>query len=185
MSRVISFRDLIAVVPTLKGYTEIELLDLGLDALVNEALGELGFNLNAAILYVPAKHRDLANKVGVGFRAVGEIDANNRRFLNSRLCLPIERLIAASQFDMSLTKELAKLMGTTTADLRDTAIMDMNHWEEDPKSQEYIEDDHLQVAQEIRELAIIRDQIRGEKYNDRGALKTPYEYAADLEALTA
>lgn len=185
MSRVVSFRDLISTVPSLKGYTEIELLDLGMDSLVNEALDVLGFNVNKAILYVPNKHRDMAGKVGIGYRAVGEINPYNRAYLQSRVCPPIERLIAASQTDMSLCKELAKLMGTTTADLRDTAIMDLSLWEESSESQEYLEEDYAQVTLEILNLEKIRDEIRGNKYNDHGALKTPEEYAQDLEALTA
>jgi hypothetical protein len=182
MSRVISFRDLISTVPWLKGYTEIELLDLGMDSEVNRALSELGYNINAAILYVPSKHRDRAGKVGVGYTAIGDIDPYNREFLNSRVCLPIERLIAASQTDMSLCKELAKLMGTTTADLRDTAIMDTAVYEEQPTT-EYLEDDAEQVESEILNLCEIRDRIRGNKFNEHGALKTPREYAADLKAI--
>lgn len=181
MSRVISFRDLISTVPWLQCYTEIEMLDLTMDGLVNQALGELGFNLHNAILYVPAKHRDLAGKVGIGFRAVGEIN-QDRAFLNSHLCLPIERLVAASQYDMSLTKELAKLMGTTTADLRDTAIMDMTQYDDDRPASEYEESDADQVALEVLNLEKIRDEIRGHKYNEWGALKCPREYAEDLRA---
>src|ERR1700741_2477056 len=120
MSRVFSFRDLQRI-PALSGLTETQLLAIERDDLINSYLAQLGFDTNKAILYVPAKHRDLAGKAAMGYRAVGEIDPHNRTFLNSSLCLPIERLIAASKTDMSLTRELAKLMGSNV-DLRDDGV---------------------------------------------------------------
>jgi hypothetical protein len=168
LSRVFSFRDL-QLIPEISEYTELELLAPIRDGMVNKYLALLGFNIQAPILYVPAKHRDMQNKVGIGFRAVGEI-TQDREFLNSKLCSPIERLIAASYYDMSLTRELARMMGVGAEFRRDIDGEDEDY----PDSE--IEPDMLQVQAEILMLKNIRDSIRGTPYNEAGALKTPGEY---------
>lgn len=173
MSRVFSFRDLQRI-PALSGLTEIQLLAIERDDLVNQYLGQLGFDLRKAVFYVPAKHRDLSGKVGIGFRAVGDIDPHDREFLNSSLCLPIERLVAASKYDLSLTRELAKLMGSTV-ELKDDYATE----EDDGFPEELIEEDCENVREEILMLENIRDMIRGSPYNDHGALKTPLEYLSE------
>lgn len=174
MSRIFSFRDL-QLIPALSKFNEIELLQISNDALVNSYLRQLGFNVTRAILYVPAKHRDLQGNVGVGFRAVGEI-RRDRGFLTSPLCTATERLIAASYYDMSLTKEIAKLLGNSV-DLRS----DVGDEEDSNLTTELIEPDYKEVTLEILTLEKIRDRIRGTPYNDAGALKTPEEYAEQLE----
>lgn len=170
MSRVFSFRDLQRI-PALAGLTEVQLLSVERDDLVNTQLAQLGFDIRKPILYVPAKHRDLTGKVAMGYRAVGDIDPHNREFLNSSVCLPIERLIAASKTDMSLCRELAKLMGSNV-DLRDDSM------EEEPEDfpDELTETDEEAVYHEILILENIRDQVRGSPYNEHGGLKTPMEY---------
>lgn len=170
MSRVMSFRDL-QLIPELSAYTEIELLYIERDALVNKYLAQLGFNVNKPVLYVPNKHRDIQGGVGIGYRAVGEI-SNDRVFLNSRLCSTIERLLAASVEDISLTKELSKLMGNSAIFRSDRM---------DGEDEEFpdclIEPDYEQVKAEILNLEMVRDEIRGDKYNEYGNLKTAREYA--------
>jgi hypothetical protein len=170
MSRVFSFRDLLRI-NLFEGLNEIDLLQIKNDDLVNSVLAELGFDITKPILYVPAKHRDLSGKVGVGFRAVGDIDPTDRKFLNSSLCQPIERLIAASKTDMSLCRELAKLTGSTV-ELRDDGAVD----EADDYPDELTEPDEEAVAKQILVYENVRDAIRGTPYNEQGALKTPQEY---------
>lgn len=170
MSRVFSFRDLQRI-PALSGLSEIQMLAIERDDLINQYLSTLGFDTTKAILYVPAKHRDLSGKVAVGYRAVGEIDPHNRTYLNSSVAAPIERLIAASKTDMSLTRELAKLMGSNI-ELKDDGATE----EDDSYPPELIEEDHEEVSEEILNLENIRDMIRGSPYNEYGALKTPQEY---------
>lgn len=170
MSRVFSFRDLRRI-PELSHLSESELLWPKHDAVVNQALAMLGFNVNAPILYVPSQHRDLSGKVEVGYRAVGEI-SNDPVYLNSKLCPLIERLIWAAQKDPSLAKELSKMMGHSVnldedaseeaADFPDTDI--------DP--------DYEIIQQQIEVLTLLRDERRGSPYNDQGNLKTPQEYVA-------
>lgn len=170
MSRVFSFRDLLRL-NIFAGLNEVSLLQIQNDSLVNCVLADLGFDITKPILYVPAKHRDLSGHVAVGYRAVGDINPHDRTFLNSSLCLPIERLIAASKTDMSLTRELAKLLGSTV-ELRDDGAVD----EADDYPEELTEPDEEQVANEILVLENLRDFVRGSPYNEQGALKTPQEY---------
>lgn len=177
MSRVMSFRDLL-LVPALSHLNEIEMLYPYNDSLINSVLDQLGFNINAAILYVPANHRDIRNKTGVGFRAVGEI-TQDRSFLNSSLCTPVDRAISASFSDMSLAKEMAKLMGSSAVDFRNTAVDGALDDYEPGASREYLEDDYEEVTSNISFLEHLRDDIRGTPYNSYGNLKTPKEYAED------
>jgi len=148
------------------------MLSIANDALINSYLGQLGFNVEAAVFYEPAKHRDLQNKVAVGFRAVGTI-TQDREYLNGPMCTPIERMIAASQTDMSLTRELAKLAGTSShAELTTNRQVSGENQQE----QDYSEPDFEDVAAQIKQLEELRDSIRGNPYNEYGSLKTAKEY---------
>jgi len=172
MSRVFSFRDLQRI-PELSHLNEIDMLSIANDNLMNKYLAMLGFNTDAAILYEPSKHRDLQNKVAVGFRAVGVI-TQDRAYLNSPLCTPTERMIAASFTDISLVKELAKLAGTSAH--FDMTEVRVNSIAEGPSEMEYFEPDYEDVTKQIEFLTKLRDDIRGDPYNDYGSLKTPKEY---------
>lgn len=173
MSRVLSFRDLQRI-PALSHLREPDMLSIANDALINSYLAVLGFNINASILYEPAKHRDMTNKVGVGYRAVGTI-TQDRTYLNSPMCTPIERMIAASQTDMSLTRELAKLAGTNShSDLTDSRAASSGG--EGGQEFDYTEPDCDDIAKQIQYLIELRDTIRGCPYNEYGSLKTPQEY---------
>lgn len=169
MSRSMSFRDL-RLIPTLSKYNEIELLHPSLDAVINNCLGQLGFDLNYAVQYIPSKHRDIQGKVAVGFRAVGEI-SNDRAFINSPLCSLTERLVAAAQKDPSLTRELSQLMGNS---INLTGEDSGEEAEEFPI--ELVESDCDEVAKQILNLETIRDAIRGSAYNEDGSLKLPGTY---------
>lgn len=170
MSRVFSFRDLL-LIPALAKFNEIQLLHPAMDETVNSFLVQLGFDLNHAILYVPAKHRDLQGKVAIGFRAVGEI-SDDRTFLTSRLCTITERLVAAAAKDPSLCRELCQLMGNSINLSDGDGPNDENNYPDD-----LVESDFDNVASEIRNLEKLRDQIRGTPYDEAGALKLPGTYA--------
>jgi hypothetical protein len=168
LSRSFSFRDLL-LIPALSRYNEIELLHPVLDPLVNSYLGQLGFNMGCAIQYIPSKHRDMQDNVAVGFRACGEI-STDRDFINSPLCSITERMIAAYQVDPGLAKELANLMGNSIS-FKDTEYD--GDTEEEDFPEELVEADYEDVANQIRELEKIRDQIRGYPYDEYGSLKLP------------
>lgn len=139
------------------------------DALVNQALVQLGFNINVPILYVPSQHRDLSGAVAVGFRAVGEI-SSDPAYLNSRLCPMIERLIWAAQKDPSLARELSRMTGHNVT-LGEEVTDEANDF---PDSD--IEPNYEITQMQIEALTFYRDEVRGTPYNDQGNLKTPAEY---------
>ena len=174
MSRIFSLSDL-QLIPELRGMSEFDMIHPKNDSLINKYLAQLGFNTNMPILYVPNKHRNMQNKVVVGYRAVGEI-TQDREFLNSRFCSPIERVIAASRMDISLTRELSKLMGTSSIDFSNSALNSPLDDYETQGSSEYIESDAEEVASQISVLESIRDSVRGSPYNEYGNLKHTSEY---------
>lgn len=167
MARVFSFRDL-KLIPELSKYNEVELLHPVLDTRVNKYLAQLGFNMNAPIEYIPAKHRDIQGKVAVGFRAVGEI-TQDREFINSHLCSVTERMMAAHQQDPGLAKEMASLMGSSCS------FVSQFHPEEEDMHfpAELVERDCDDVGNQIRELEAIRDAIRGVRREEDGSLCRP------------
>lgn len=166
MSRVMSFRDL-QLIPELGQYNEIELLHPSMDEVMKNYLGQLGFDTDFGVLYVPNKHRDMQGKVAVGFRAVGEISIN-RSFVNSSLCSVDERIIAAGVTDMSLAIEMSKMMGNSVAFMAiDAAVYE----DDDEFPPELIEPDYLEVLAELEMLVAIRDTIRGSFMDEYGNVK--------------
>lgn len=168
MSRVFSFRD-IKRAPKLAHMTEVEILSIQNDYLVNEVLAAVGFDIAQPILYMASKHRDLAGHVAVGFRAVGEIDGFSD-YMSSRQVPLIERLIWAAQKDPSLARELSKMIGHSV-DFRNDAIED-----DGPSLDEDIDPDYQMLTEQIEALHELRDHARGWPFNEQGNLKTPSEY---------
>lgn len=169
MSRVFSFRDL-KLIPEFSGKTEREMVRLECDALMNEALSQLGFSLRAPILYIPSLHRDLQGRVAIGYRAVGQIN-EDPAYLNSPLCPLIERLIVAARKDPSLAAELSRMIGggvNLDDDNAADVVKDMDEADVEP--------DWQRNERYIRELTEFRDMVRGSPYNEAGSLKLPSEY---------
>lgn len=168
MSRVLSFRDILRI-PEFKDYNEIGLLHPSMDSRVNFYLGQLGFDLDYAIVYEPSKHRDMAGKVAVGFRAIGEISINNA-FIGSRLATFEDRMMAAYNKDPGLARELANLGGNSVS-FKSAEIENSAEDEEFPDT--LIEPDYEEVAREIRNLEKIRDAIRVDVRDESGSFKLP------------
>lgn len=173
MSRTVSFRDLMVCTKLSHIKNEIELLDIKNDAIMSDILSEIGIDIEYPVTYVPSKHRDLQNKVGVGFMAVGDISLN-RSFINSSLCSVTERMIAASYSDPSLTRELGTLLGHQV-NFR-SLLEDETEFDGDELPEDQLEPDRHEVAAQIKYLAELRDSIRGSMYNEAGDLKTFQEY---------
>lgn len=173
MSRVISFRDLMVCSQLSHIKNEVELLSIANDDLVSSILDKIGFDVDYPILYVPSKHRDMQNKVAVGFMVVGEISLN-RSFVNSFLCSATERMIAACYTDPTLTKELSRLSGNRVN--YQAMLQDGVEGEGDELPEDMLEPDRHVVAAQIAQLIEIRDAIRGNYYNEAGDIKTFAEY---------
>jgi hypothetical protein len=152
---------------------EIELLDIKNDDIMSDILSQIGFDVEYPITYVPVKHRDMRNNVAVGFMAVGDISLN-RSFINSFMCSATERMIAACYSDPSLTRELGTLMGTHV-NYR-SLLEDESEYDGEELPDEMLEPDRHAVTAQIKQLAELRDAIRGSMYNEAGDLKTFQEY---------
>jgi len=168
----ISFRDL-QLVSKFKGMNEIDMLSLSNDDDMVWALDQIGFDTEYAVTYVPNVHRDMRNKVGLGFIAVGEINMN-RSYINSPMCSLTERMIAAAYIDPSLTRELSSLMGMRV-NFRSLLENGADSSSED-LPEDMLEPDRDFVSKQIRDLEDLRDAIRGPLLNDRGEAKTFAEY---------
>jgi hypothetical protein len=178
MSRVLGFRDL-QLITELANLTELEMLHPSNDKLMESYLGKLGFDTDYAIQYVPNNYRDMRDKVGVGFRAIGELQIN-RAFINSYLCSTMERVAATSYHDRSLTVELANLMGGAL----DFKSFSEGGVEEDEGQffQELLDPDWKMIANQIKVLTDLRDKIRGPSTNASGNPKTFEEYKEYYDA---
>jgi hypothetical protein len=152
---------------------EIEMLHPDNDKAMALVLSKIGFDVEYPIQYLPSKHRDMNNKVAVGFMACGDISIN-RAFVNSYLCSTVERMIAASYVDPSLTRELGALMGHHV-NYR-SLLDDDTEWAGDEMPEDMLEPDFEEVGRQIATLAEIRDSLRGSQYNESGDLKTYAEY---------
>lgn len=168
----ISFRDL-QLCTKFKGMNEVEMLKLSNDDDMAWVLGQIGFDTEYAVSYVPIKHRDMQNKVALGFMAVGEINMN-RAYIESPLCNLTERMIAAAYIDPSLTKELSTLMGMRV-NFR-TLLENGNESSGEDLPDDMLEPDYELVGMQISDLEKLRDSIRGSMLNDRGEAKTFDEY---------
>lgn len=167
MSRVISLRDLLRVVPDFAGMSEYDLIRPEMDDLVHGVLAELGFSMRHAISYVPSLHRDMTGRVAVGFRACGTLNHYAEAYLASRLPDPIERLIAAAKRDPSLAGELARMIGGGHC-LDDDYALDR-----EPPFDGETEPDYEENAMLINSLVQIARYFRGDEMLENGELKTP------------
>lgn len=171
--KTISFRDLLVCEELAHIKNEIELLHPSNDALMEDILSKVGIDTQYAVLYIPSNHRDMQNKVAIGFMAVGDISIN-RAFINSPMCSTTERMVAASYTDPSLTRELANLMGGTVnfRSLQDESI----DFEGEELPEDMLEPDRAEVTKQLEQLVALRDVIRGTPYNEAGDLRTFAEY---------
>ena len=110
MNRVLSFRDL-RLITELSHYSELDLLRPENDSMVMGYLAKLGFDVDFGVVYEPTKHRDMQGNVGVGFRAIGELDIN-RNVVNSYLCSMEDRLCVAAYLDPTFIMEIAPMLGS-------------------------------------------------------------------------
>lgn len=168
----ISFRDL-KLVTTLAHLNELEMIHPNNDALMYGILDKLGFDIEYPIMYLANKHRDMQNKVSIGFRAVGEINIQ-RKHIEAVYTDLTTRLAASAYTDPSMTIELAELAGKT---------IDINSFsggEDSPNAEDVatdmIEPSYQDTLAQMKLLESIRDEVRGPMYNEKGSPKVLEEY---------
>lgn len=166
------------LVSKLSEMTEFDMIKIENDNLMMEHFYQLGMDCyDYPFVYIPNYHRNIQNKIVLGYRCVGEVRCDTE-FRNSELAGISERLVISSYSDPSFMEEIAQL----SYHIRDFA----NHLN-DSDSIEFDEDRALFPADQlepnwemeevkIKELQDILDEIRGGCYNSSGALKCAQEY---------
>lgn len=166
----------------MQGYNEIELLSIERDDDVHKVLDQLGFDCDYPISYFAAKHRDLTGHVDIGFMVCGEVQCN-RKHLTSVFADLTDVLVVSAYSDPSLTKELANLSGLSRSYDNNQESDDYGD-EQQAMPANQLEEDWEEVEKQISQLEDIRDMLRGNMYNESGALKTPDEYKQWLKEQT-
>lgn len=150
----ISYRDILTI-PEFKGIREIDLLHPSMDEKVKQYLWEMGIDTRLPIGVTANLHRDLNNKVGVGYLYCGEM-RRDREYINSPWCSLVERVSIAYSKDFSLGQELVQLMNRTF-DAKALSETDEKEWEEEFQ----VDEDFEKNSQLIATLLAVRDSVRG------------------------
>lgn len=158
-----------------KTLPESEMILIKNDEAINKVLYTIGFDVpRFGVIYIPSKHRNLQNKVVIGYRVVGDVRRDDA-FKNGPMASLTDRLTISAYKDVSLMKEMALLSGlsrNTMAGLEDDLPDDQ---ETLPESQ--LEPGWKELEQRIQRMVDLRDKLRGPYLNDAGNLKTQSEYA--------
>jgi phosphate-selective porin len=104
----ISFSDILTF-PIFSDYTEDMLLNPKMDKYVMPYLHLLGGDINTGYQVVANKHRNLNNRVVIGYRYVMQ-SRTDYEYVHSNQCEVIDRIAAAAMKDPSLAVEMASLM---------------------------------------------------------------------------
>lgn len=154
----VSFRDLKRI-PELSVFTEFQMLQPSMDCVLLPWIKMFGIDTDYEVEYIPNVHRDLFNKVALGFRAVGEISCN-RLDINGPFMDMTDRLVAVAYQDKSLLEELAELSGKVL-DYRGDGEMLID--EDNPNlvfPYELREPNYEDMVEMIARLTGVRDRIR-------------------------
>lgn len=168
--RSISCRDILVAEELSHIKNEIELLNPDNDELVKSVLTQVGFDVRHGIQYIPSLHRDMQNKVAVGFMAIGEYntDPKYKQFMDT-----FDRVVIAGMQDASLGREMANMMGQQFQFNNDPEADAKEYSEAELKAMgftsgnedEYVDDspeESDRISREIEQLKMICASIRGE-----------------------
>lgn len=172
----ISLSDL-QLITELSRMTELEMINPINDELMMKHLHFIGMDVpDYAFCYLPNVHRNLQDKVVLGFRVIGETRCDHA-FRNGPIASLTDKLVISSYFDSSLTEALGEL----TAKARDYESFNLDLMEEQVDKyaawpDDQTEPDWKEVEAQIILLEELRDELRGPMYTASGALKMPHEY---------
>jgi hypothetical protein len=148
----ISFEDL-KLVDTLKHLDYMSMLHPDNDKLMMSVLGQIGFDVSKPIKYLPSKHRTLANKIVINFRAVGEID---KYYKNHDI---YTRIAVAGMDDIEMARDMCGILNS--APTFESRLPELSGgYKADEFPPEMIEKDYEEVRKQIRQLEDLKDFIR-------------------------
>lgn len=156
----VSFRDVLFVLKETEGIkaNEITLLNPEMDIVVAPILYELGIDTKQPFTVSATKHRCLNNEVGIGYRYDGRMRLD-REWTSSKGCDVMSRISATAYKDITLTKELCGLIGTSVdfTGLNDASVYSENDFPNSLLSPTYEED-----SATIKMLNEVALKVRGE-----------------------
>lgn len=105
--RQISMRDL-KLADSLNHMSEIDMLHPENEVEVKKVLKEIGFDIKQNISFIPCLHRDMQQRVAVGFVITGEysLERKYNKFLDMT-----DRVVITGMKDRSLAKDMLEIMG--------------------------------------------------------------------------
>lgn len=156
--KAVSFRDVLAI-PAFKGVRELDLLAPEFDNKVKEYLHIFGIDTRLPIEIRVAIHRDMHNKVGIGYQYLGEI-RQDREFLNSKWCEIVDKVHAAAMQDPSLGREMCELLNKTI-DYKSVSELPDEEWQSDEGVE--VDPEYERNVALIKQLESIRDIVRGKQ----------------------
>jgi len=163
---VLSVHDLLQL-DKFKHLTEFEIVDKQYDKVVIEEAKTVGLDVEAGYTYEAALHRPMSSKTPVmGFRLIGEV-RTDREFRLSPMYTPEMQMLSTTRTDVSLTRELASLSGTT---FNATKYLD------DDIPPDSLEPDETLHTNKIKELNDKLLKIRGYPFNEWQKLKSFKEW---------
>ncbi len=177
--RSISMRDILRV-SWLSKYTENDLLSIYRDEEVNKALAIIGFDIEEGITYLPCLHRDMKNKIDIGYLISGDTQIN-KAWIDSPFSSLTDRLESVCYQDVSLFRQLSQLGMAVREYGGEKVETDDFGYEAEEFPEDQLEPDYREAGAKIQQLAEIRNSIRGPMYSESGSLKTPKEYMSWME----
>lgn len=164
----VSFRDILRI-PRFSGFREMDLLHPSLDESVLPYLYALGIDTRFPLEIDVFLHRDMSNKVDVGYRWCGTMRRDNE-FVDSGFCEMIDRVSIAMLQDVSLGLEMCSLMNKTFDYKKASDMSSMSDCRgNDQGLREDLEDfdeDYERNSNLIKMLEEVRDSVRGNADNN-------------------
>ena len=159
----ISFRDILTI-PAMSHLREMDLLSPENDALALPFLYDMGIDTRFPFSITCNLHRDLNNKVAVGYRYTGYM-RRDKAFANSPFCDMISRVAIAMDRDVSLGLHMAGMLNQTLD--FDKMVSEANIDGNEREAEEMEDDEGFsENSKLIRTLEELRDSIRGNNNNN-------------------
>lgn len=155
-----------------KGVPELSLIEKKYDKEILEQAFTIGMDINDGYMYEYHLHRPLSSKVPVmGFVLKGSY-RKDAEFRHSAAYTPEAQILSSLRSDVSLTRELCSLSGTSF----DYSKMLEEDRERDREDVDSVEDDYNQNLITIGIMTQYLKDARGNPYNEYGNFKSYKEW---------
>lgn len=155
-----------------KGIPELELIRKEYDKSILEQAFEIGMDINDGYAFEYHLHRPLSSKVPImGFVLKGS-HRKDSEFRKSAAYTPEAQILSSLRSDVSLTRELCSLSGTSF----DYSKMVETDAEKDREDIDSVEEDFDENTKLIEMMTAFLIQARGNPYNEWGNFKTCKEW---------